>query len=455
MSLRLRLSLLITILFLLILAGGSFYVINNARIAIYEEVNSTASLTLQLIEIGLINASTQTQLEEQNRILEALSNMEGTRHLHIQYFRSVNADRKIPVTADFAITADAPAWFIKLVKPPSIEFRRVIAGEHVPYTEIIIKANPSDEITEVWRETKSVLLLLLLFAIFANIVVYIYLGRGLSPIESILKGLTGIEQGDYKLRLPKFNTPELSRISEKFNHMAGVLQRSRDENKLLAQHSLAIQEDERRHLAHELHDELGQNITAIKAVAVSIEKQSGKLSGTVMQQARTILEYSNHMYEVARRMMHRLRPAILDEFGLIKALQHLIDDWNDHQDKCFCSFNFTGSFDKVPEEIMINIYRIVQESLTNITKHAGASEVSIKIESTDTVNKDDNNLQSGILLTISDNGCGFDNSTLKKGLGLIGMQERVEAYNGTFQIASYPGQGTIITIKLPEQPNDL
>ena len=151
MSLRFRLNLLITVLFILILPGGSYYVINEARDAVYDEVTSTATLTLQLIEIGLINASTQNQLEEQNRILEQMTKMEGTRHLQIYYFRSANADRKIPPGPALNISADAPDWFVNLVKPPPIEFRRVIAGEHIPYMEILIRANPSGD----WRRESA------------------------------------------------------------------------------------------------------------------------------------------------------------------------------------------------------------------------------------------------------------------------------------------------------------
>ena len=449
MSLRFRLNLLITVLFILILAGGSYYVINEARVAVYDEVNSTARLTLQLIEIGLINASTQNQLEEQNKILEQLTRMEGTRHLQIYYSRSANADRNMPAGSVQQISADAPDWFVNLVKPPPIEFRRVIAGGNIPYMEILVRANPSDEITELWRETKGVLVLLLTFAVFVNIMVYISLGRGLAPIEIILNGLAGIEKGDYQLRLPEFNSPELSRISDKFNHMAEVLQKSREENKILIQRSLAIQENERRLLAQELHDELGQTITAIKAIAATIEKQAGPVSEQISNQARTIIETSEHMYQVAKGMTHRLRPAILDELGLVKALQDMIDEWNTRQHDCFCSFNFRGKFDRLSDEASINLYRIVQEGLTNIAKHSNATEVSVEMYDTEENHSDQPVPVNSIILTISDNGSGFDITGTSAGLGLIGMQERVEAINGRFNIDSRPGEGTVVRIIIP------
>jgi len=447
MSLRFRLNLLISLLFLLILFGGSIYVINNARKAVNDEVQSTARFTLQLIEIAFANAEQQTGVDTQKLVLEQIANMEGIRHLQIELFRATNPDQNIPPGMVTPVLAKAPQWFIKLVKPPPIEFRKVFTNPGLYYTEIIIRANPSDEITEVWEETKSVLILLLLFAVLANILVYVTLGRGLAPIDSILKGLDGIEQGDYRLRLPKFNLPELSRISDKFNHMAEVLQKSRVENQLLMQRSLAIQEDERRHLAQELHDELGQTITAIKAVAVSIENQPDMNKSSITNSAQTIVKFSNHMFDVAHNMMRRLRPAALDELGLVVALQNMVDDWNERHEDLFCHFNFEGEFNDLEEKIKINLYRIVQESLTNIDKHAHATDVDIQLINSRADNK--GNITNQIYLTIQDDGVGFVLNRVTTGMGLLGMRERTEALEGEFTVQSAINEGVKLKIKIP------
>ena len=122
--------------------------------------------------------------------------------------------------------------FIRLVQSRPVEFQRIIAVPNKSDIEIIIHADPSDEITEVWYETRSVLFFLLLFITLANVLLYFTLGRYLAPVESILTGLERIEQGDYYLRLPQYELPELTRISDGFNHMADVLLESREENKL-------------------------------------------------------------------------------------------------------------------------------------------------------------------------------------------------------------------------------
>jgi len=448
MSLRFRLNMLITLLFALILLAGSFYVINNARTAVKEEMQSVSKLTLQLIEIALMSNTASSTSETQQSVLESIANLESTRHLEIELYKTGNKGSMVPVKIIPTIDAQAPEWFIRMVKPQPVEYRRVFRESLTAYTEILIRANPSDEITEVWNESRGVLGLLVLFAVLANILVYISLGRGLAPIESILKGLDGIEQGEYQRRLPRFKYPEFSRISEKFNNMAEVLQTSRDENRLLTQKSLAIQEDERRSLAQELHDEFGQSITAIKAVLASIEQMNHQDSDMLKSSARTIGTFSDRMYEAARRMMRQLRPAILDEFGLILALQDMIDDWNSRHEDVFCHFEFKGNFDELGEEVNISIYRVIQESLTNIVKHAQATDVTVCLNRVE-LNRVENDpsYNFGIKLLIKDNGIGFDETT-PRGLGLLGMRERVEALNGSFAMKSATNEGVEIIVSL-------
>ena len=453
MSLRFRLNLFITLLFLLVLISGSFYVISNARKSVKDEVKATASLTLQLINIALTSAEGSNSINLQ-RVVEQIASIESIRHLDIdinQEGKPYHTTRTVGLNHPASIRPIAPSWFIHLVKSPPMEFRQVIDDPDMEYTEIIIRANPADEITEVWNDTRTILVLMILFVVLANLIVYITLGKGLAPVESILQGLDRIEHGDYKLRLPGFNLPEFGRISQKFNLMAEVLQRSKEENRFLTQRSLAIQEDERRNLAQELHDELGQSITAIKAVAVSIEQQSGRNPESVNESAETIIKVSNRMYDVARGMMRRLRPPALDELGLVTTLQDMIDDWNSHHQETFCYFSFEGNLGILREDIKIGLYRIVQESLTNIVKHAKANTVKINMSIKEENPDSRNELITYVVLKIEDDGKGFDKNKIQPGLGLLGMKERAEALHGNFTVQSEPGRGVKISVKIPIQ----
>ena len=138
-------------------------------------------------------------------------------------------------------------------------------------------------------------------------------------------------------------------------------------------------------------------------------------------------------------MLQRLRPAILDELGLQASLHELIDNWRQRNRGVSVSINISSQLENLNETIAITAYRIVQECLTNITKHANARLVTIKVEP-----------QVGFLkLSVKDNGQGFDPEFISHGFGLAGMRERVEGLGGSFQLISNLGSGVMIEVSLP------
>lgn len=442
MSLRVRLNLLITLLFIGLFIFSSFYIISNARKTVQHEVESTADLALKLIHIAISSSKLEQNQGEHLTLLNNLSKLDQTRHLYIDI---QTADGLLTTNKGFDVLAntDAPDWFVKLVQPPPTEIRQWFYNPLVNPTGVIIRADPSDEIDETWNEVASILIFLFLFIILANILLYIAIGKYLSPIDRILEGLSGIEKGDYELKLPHFRLPELDRISQQFNHMAGVLLDSKQKNKSLTQKSLQIQEEERRHLAQELHDELGQTIAAIKAVAVAISNNKQPDKEQVDASVKTIIQYSDHIYKVAKSMMQRLRPSVLDELGLIKALQNMIDDWNERQDDTFCHFTFSDIPSDLSESLKINLFRIIQESLTNVLKHSSANKVLISMK------KQNAQGVCNINLIIEDDGIGLDSGKTVMGLGLPGMKERVEMDQGKIEIKNKQDRGLRIEVNVP------
>ncbi len=214
-------------------------------------------------------------------------------------------------------------------------------------------------------------------------------------------------------------------------------------NRFLIHKSLAVQEEERRHLARELHDELGQCLTAIQADAEIIHDLSKKEKQVAIEtSAGAILSVSSRIYDVVHSMMQRLRPGTLDDLGLVAALDEEINAWRARHLEIHCTFETGPEVTELGEAINITLYRIVQEALTNIAKHAGADEVSICL------GKEGNGKE--LLVIISDNGRGMSPALLPgRGLGLIGMRERVEALNGHFDIHSEAGSGTTIRLRIP------
>ena len=444
MSLRFRLNILITATFVAMLLLGTAVVIYDARRAVSVEIESTAGLAIQLLEIAVAGAEPLQHEELRNHLLQRIGAFDSARHLHMILREG---DRELSLGSPPAASdAHAPAWFVRLVQPEPMEMSRSLSATLTPYTEIVVRADPADEMAEAWRSARDVLGLLLLFSIIANGLLWFTIGRWLKPVENIVAALEGIEHGDFKARLPKFALPELSSIAAKVNRLSAALERSQEDNRHLAQQSLAIQEAERRLLARELHDELGQSISAINAVAASMTDPDNEASvATADPAAGTIAEISSHIYTVLRRMLRRLRPVVLDEFGLVAALGELVDGWNERHPEAFCRLETRGRLDDVGgDAVNIHLYRIVQECLTNVSKHAGASEVTVELERSPGAEGE------SVRLSVRDNGSGFVPGS-RRGLGLLGMQERVDALKGSIQFTAAPGAGTIVDVAIPVQ----
>jgi PAS domain S-box-containing protein len=219
-----------------------------------------------------------------------------------------------------------------------------------------------------------------------------------------------------------------------------ALAKALDENRQLAQRGIDMLEAERKHIARELHDEMGQWLNALKIDAVSIRDRPD-MPTDVKTTAQAIVELTNHVYDVARELMRRLRPVALDELGVVSALQYSIDQWQRRNAGIACRFEAEELPENLGEAVNITLYRMVQECLTNVTKHAGASQVDIRVT---------HDRRAGeVALRVSDNGGGFDSREPNGGLGLVGLRERIDALGGRFWVEGGPGQGTRVCARVP------
>lgn len=439
MGLRTRLSILITTLFLLVCGVAGAYIVGNARRAVAEEMQSTAALTMDLLEAELVRGGAAGDSLRTRQFLDRLAGMDSTRNISIVIRTRDGSAPVAGMPTRPARAVAAPTWFARLVTPDQVTARRMVSEPGMPELVMELRSHAADEIAEAWRETRSVLVLMIVFTAMVMGLIYYRLGRDLSPINSILRGLEGIERGEYELRLPGFAALELSRISDKFNHMAQVLMESRAENRRLSQRSLDIQEQERRHIARELHDELGQSLTAIKAMAVATAAAPDDTERT-RRSMEDVARIADHTYGVARQLMQRLRPPVLDVLGLGAALQDLVDRWNSSNGGQFCRLETSGDLQLLSDAVRITLYRIVQEALTNVARHSRAEQVHVNVCASSA---------GAAELRISDDGLGFEKQRSHPGLGLVGMRERTLAHDGSFTLETAPGAGVRISIRLP------
>jgi two-component system, NarL family, sensor histidine kinase UhpB len=219
-----------------------------------------------------------------------------------------------------------------------------------------------------------------------------------------------------------------------------TLEKARGENRALTQQSLHIQEEERRFLALELHDELGQSLSAIKIMAASLRKASD--ADAIGKTVDSIMTICDRLFGVVRAMMRRLRPLMLDDLGLAASLDDLIENWRSRNPAIKLLFSYDEAVEDHAGSAKIHLFRIVQECLTNAVKYAQAHTIQIHLR-----------LQRGnpdwIELRIRDDGRGFDTDQPRSGFGLPGMRERVESLGGQFNLDSRPGAGVDILALVP------
>ncbi|MET0964622.1 MAG: ATP-binding protein [Noviherbaspirillum sp.] len=212
-------------------------------------------------------------------------------------------------------------------------------------------------------------------------------------------------------------------------------------NRDLARQLILAQESERRALARELHDEVGQNCTAIRADATYILNARPGDGAGVLASARRIAGTSEALYGLVNEMLRRLRPMTLDSLGLAPALQELCENWEE-QTGVECGFFPCAIPEDLDDPTSIALFRLVQEGLTNVARHARAGRVRVELRRSDCNRR--------LLLSIEDDGCGMDTGQrMHAGFGLTGMRERVAGLQGRLQLSSSPGNGTRIDVTLP------
>ena len=200
-------------------------------------------------------------------------------------------------------------------------------------------------------------------------------------------------------------------------------------------------EDERRSLARELHDELGQYVSAVKIFAQNIINRSKGKDKNIEESALSVTSAANQIYDGMHSIIRQLRPGSLDNLGLAETLKDMVSGWRSQHSAINVDLFVGESLRYLGEAISINVYRIIQEAMNNCLKHAEAKNISISLD----------NKKKQLALVFKDDGVGFDTTLLAKTkqFGLIGMQERVKSLNGIFSIKSAPNKGTLINITIP------
>jgi two-component system sensor histidine kinase UhpB len=431
-SLRYQINSRIFLSSLLILILGGAVAIWQARQAVSKEIESSLNLANQLIALNFPQGSYSSVAL--NTWLPRFISLEKTRHLKIDLQQGTNEIIKFATPKNSLTDNQPPQWFIHLVSSNYSTISQQLTTTDAKTITLVIRADPLDEINEVWTETRAFFISLLLMMLLTFLSVNLVFKRSFKAISIIIDSLKAIECGDYTKKLPQFYTKEYDTIARAINHAIEVLNHTQKANRALTLHSLEIQEEERKRLAQELHDELGQSLTAIKVLAVSAKQQINNIDSI----ANTITEVCDHLIKVVRSMMRNLHPIMLAELGLKATLEDLLAHWATRHHQLTLILYCSDELDTIEQRVAIQLFRIVQEAITNMVRHANAQRGIIRLELKEKL----------LLLSISDDGqgCSLDNT---QGFGLLSIKERVASLEGDLKIESTINQGFSINVSIP------
>ena len=443
-SLRGQLVLVPTTIMVIGFIAMAGVVVLQAHARIAAEMRSSMELARDLVAIATHDAS---DAANPSRAIERLAqSLPRVRHVEFQF---IPADGTLlRESALKGKTAQIPSWLARILSPPPEErqFPVTVSGRTVG--EVLLRANPADEIAEIAAEiglfsTALGLLCLLIVGTLLWIV-----RRSLRPLQLLAHGFDRMERGDYR-PIPAIPDRELRRVGEQFNHLAQSLDRLTADNHFLIDKLVSVQEQERRQIAAELHDEFGPALFGIRAEATCILRLAADNEPLrrLRTHARAIADLTEGIQKVNSRMLDRLRPLVLEQMGLCHAIRELVASWQSRYPHVTWSLDLEDEFSAQPEACGIALYRVTQEALTNAVRHAHASAIEIRLERW-TPHGGPNHAVQGIRLSVQDDGVGLPQDC-RYGFGLLGMTERVRQLGGMLKIMNTPQGGVSVEALIP------
>ncbi|KAF2990899.1 histidine kinase [Methylocystis sp. MJC1] len=427
LTLRARLSLLLGAVMVAGLAFGIGLLILHAGTRVNAEAEGATRLARELVQATLPRLSSAQN--PRAVLAELLEDARRLRHVRV----IVEGEAPSSTTAE----KHAPGWFSALVFHTPAPTRVA-----TPLGSIEIAASSEDEIAEVWEEIVWLAIGAAAVATIAFTLVSYAVSRALTPIGALSEALRRLEQGDHAVRVPADGSREFVVIAERIDSLAATLQRLDAENRRLLRHMIHVQDEERRAIARDLHDEIGPFLFAVRAGVGALARKAQTPDAAPARLAEDCTRIDGQiaaLQQVNRRILGRLRPAALEEMGLADAIEALARGWRETRAEIAIDLSLEGARGKLDETTAITAYRVVQEGLTNAFRHSGASRIAVAIA----------RAGQRLRVEVRDDGTGLPAAFTPAGLGLRGMSERVSALGGTLWLDNDAAGGARLVAELP------
>ncbi|MCS0630334.1 sensor histidine kinase [Telluria mixta] len=418
MDLRRRLIGSLGLLLGSLLAMTTLIQLYSLRSDIRAEVDASTRL------VNVLAAAGNTGADDAGAVRTLLAGA-GLRHLSIR-----TADEPPPQNAANPL----PAWLG--FAPPDRSERAIRIGGQLLY----IAPNPASEIGERLHDTVQIWITLLFFSGTTLAVTWWCADRALSPVRALEAGLHRLARGEPDPALPAFALREFRRVADAIAHLARTLADARGAQHALARQLITVQEDERRVLARELHDEMGQTLTALNVTATHIARHANVLTRAAVAECATDLRRDvRTCSEQLRAMLKTLRPHGLHTAGLAQTLRELVLGWRTRHTDIDFELDLPTQLPDVGELLSLTVYRVVQEAVTNVVRHSGASLCVVRLAVR----------SGGLVLEVRDDGRGLPADGATWHGGLLGITERIAMAGGQLRLVAGPAGGLRLLATLP------
>lgn len=424
LSLRQRLLLPLGGMFVAVLLLGGISLQIFAPTQLVDE-NEPAARATKAVADALASALQTSANPEQT--LDAFVHALGTAEA-IHFRRTgtpLSADPPVEVRTSLG---RVPSWFVELLGVPDVRasFPVTIGGK--PVGDMVFSPDISADLYEKWIAFLALVSSGIALMVLTGIIAYFTTGAALEPLRRLGEGLTRMRMGEYDRLIRPSGPPEIRRGAEEANELARTLGQLSRDNRSLLRRIVSLQDDERRDMARELHDELGPLLFGIRANTVALREQIPPDQIGLAPAAEGILHSVEALQLANRRILDRLRPLYIQELGLANSIQTLLQYAKAQAPNLQLNARIDPGLNELDGLLSQTVYRVIQEAVTNVLRHAQACSISV----TATIEYPD------VSVEVSDDGIGFPEERVF-GRGLTGMQERVRALSGTLELSREQG----------------
>jgi two-component system, NarL family, sensor histidine kinase UhpB len=430
MYLHTRLLLGIAVVTLVALCISLVAPLLSVRTDVYQETEASTQLARLLHHVESAALSANSSADALDAAADRVKHSPPLRHVKIEL---MDARGRIIASSPTDVVRGGRLAQALLPSGPTQTLRYAIEYQDAPIAQLRVLTNPLSEMAEIEQRVVYDLLLLALTIVAMAASIYFIVRRGLKPVAQIQVALTRLEAGDLETRLPGFRLKDLQEISQRFNQCAAAMQEATAQRHELTRRLIGVEEEERKRLARELHDEFGQILTAIKVDAAYIAREATGSSPKIESCARGVEQMTGDPMEIIRGMLARLRPHGLETVGLRDTVQELVNGWQTRvADKFKCTLEFSGPVNSLPPDLNMTVYRLIQECLTNAVRYSRARAITMRLD-----------VETGpagvraerVALHVQETDVDSDPGAVRtKGSGLLGMRERVEAHGGELRV---------------------